>query len=229
MRLEAHIKDLRKTNAQLKDQYQKLYLDSNKHAQETDKLKEELARLKANASISSQNLQALLSQKTDLEKELRDTRDYLQRRLSSMEEELNDLKTAKLPEKEKELEELKKNADDFSNRVADLNREKVNAWREYRLLGEKYLKLQDSEAKLKEQIKNAHKELELSQNQLVSYQKTITALERNNKLLKQGPAKASPKTEQPPLSDVMSYHSISSKYSSDNHSAIQHMASQPNN
>ena len=113
--------------------------------------------------------------------------------------------------------------------MADLNREKVNAWREYRLLGEKYLKLQDSEVKLKEQIKNAHKELEMSQNQLVGYQKTITALERNNKLLKQASTKASPKTDLHNLSDVMSYNSISSKYSSENHSMIQHLVNQPNN
>ena len=225
-KLETHVKDLRKTNAQLKEQFQKSYLENSSISQESEKLREELNRLKSTGNTAQQSL---INQKSELEKELKDAKEKMQRRLAGLEEELEDLKTIKLPEKEKEMGEMKKSIDDFSNRVADLNREKVNAWREYRILGEKYVKLQEIEAKLKEQVKTAHNELEESQDQLIKYQKTITMLEKKNKMLKLGHSRSYYKKGLDVSNEGLDFHSISGKYSNDGLNSSLLQTNQSNN
>lgn len=97
---EAIIKDIKRENGNITEQFIAANSERNRLKSEIERLREDV---KKNQSYSQNNLhkyKELADQKDELERELLKTNDQL-KKVISLEDELNEIKTKKLPEKEK--------------------------------------------------------------------------------------------------------------------------------
>lgn len=97
---ETIIKDLKRENGNITEQFIAANSERNRLKSEIDRLREELRKGQSFSQTHSQKLKELSEQKEQAERELQLAREQI-KQISNIEEELNDIKTKKLPEKEK--------------------------------------------------------------------------------------------------------------------------------
>jgi chromosome segregation ATPase len=91
------IKDLKRENGSLAEQFIQANTDRNWMKSEIDRLKEESRKTQGFNQNHAQKMKELTDKKEKAEKELKEAKEHV----AEMEEELSDIKTKKLPEKEK--------------------------------------------------------------------------------------------------------------------------------